>query len=89
MGVIGFIAAQGNFREGIWDQRYTGSDNPTSFRYLGSEIQRGIYNVRKNIWASPATDTTGDFIGEAYTMNIESSIFLILIDQIIKKLNRC
>jgi RHS repeat-associated protein len=68
MGVTGFIAAQGNFRqpEWIWN-RVTGSDNPTSFRYLGVPVQAGVYDVKSNTWTSSSTGTTTNFIGGHYS----------------------
>ena len=66
-GVQGYIAAQGNFKtpEVLWN-RYSGSDNPTSWRYLGVNIQSGFYNINSNAWTSPQTGTTTNFIGGHY-----------------------
>lgn len=67
-GGAGFIAGQGNFKKPTWLwNRYTGSDNPTSFRYLGAPVQSGIFDATRNIWISPQTGTTTNFIGGHYS----------------------
>ncbi len=63
-GVIGFIAAQGNFNS---LGRVLGSGNPNSLNYLGVHMQTGIYNAILNTWTSPQTGSTSDFLGGHYS----------------------
>jgi RHS repeat-associated protein len=62
-GITGFTAAQGDFN-GLG--RVLGSDDPTSFRYLGVHIQAGMYDVKSNTWICPQTGITNNFIGGHY-----------------------
>jgi RHS repeat-associated protein len=75
-GVTGFIAAQGNFKGGLFGGRLLGSDNPNSVRYLGVPMQVGEYNIKANTWSSPQTGTTTNFIGGHYTNQYRNFNFL-------------
>jgi RHS repeat-associated protein len=72
-GVTGFIAAQGNFNK---LGRIIGSSNPTSIRYLGVAVQAGIYDATLNIWTSPQTGTTSNFLGGHYSNQYRNFNFL-------------
>jgi hypothetical protein len=50
----------------IWN-RYAGSSDPTSWRYLGVSMQTGIYDATTNTWASPETGISSNFIGGHYS----------------------
>jgi len=75
-GVNGYIAAQGNFKGGLFGGRMLGSDNPNSMRYLGTPVQAGEYNIKTNTWLSPQTGSTTNFIGGHYTNQYRNFNFL-------------
>jgi RHS repeat-associated protein len=73
-GVAGFIAAQGNFNS---LGRFLGSDNPNSFRYLGTPIQSGIYDATSNTWINVTKNkSTFNFIGGHYSNQYREFNFL-------------
>ena len=77
LGITGFIAAQGNFRLPVWLwNRYTSSGNPEAFNYLGVHMQAGIYDATRNIWVSPETGTTENFLGGHYSNEYRNYNFL-------------
>jgi RHS repeat-associated protein len=61
--VRGLNVKQGNFRKPVWKwNRFTGSDNPESWRYLGVRIQTGYYNSELDIFRNFTENrTTMDF----------------------------
>jgi len=73
-GSQGYIAAQGNFNKlGRW----LGSNDPTSFRYLGVNIQVGVYDAVSNTWINASKNQpTYNFIGGHYTNQYRDFNFL-------------
>lgn len=58
---------QGNFTDAFLMGRLTGSDDPTSFRYLGSEIQKGMYDKQTDTFVNSTKNTvTTHFYLEHY-----------------------
>jgi RHS repeat-associated protein len=66
-GYVGsFDAAQGNFNN---LGRVFGSDDPTSSRYLGVEIQVGTYNVTTDTWTNRSKNkVTTNFLSSEYSV---------------------
>ncbi len=63
--LLSFNASQGNFN-GLG--RLFGSDNPSSSRYLGVNIENGIYNFKNNTWTNHTIGTTtSSFYGQNYS----------------------
>jgi RHS repeat-associated protein len=76
-GITSFTAVQGNFREGWMWGRYTGSDNPNSWRYLGVSMQTGLYFVQANLWYNSTQNAvTLNFIGQHYSNQYRNFNFL-------------
>ena len=73
-GSQGFIAVRGNFNKlGRW----LGSNDPTSFRYLGVNIQVGVYDAVSNKWINASkSQQTSNFIGGHYTNQYRDFNFL-------------
>jgi RHS repeat-associated protein len=64
MGMVrGINVRQGNFRSPVWIwNRFTGSDDPRSWRYLGVTPQMGYYNTELDIFRNMTLNrTTMDF----------------------------
>ena len=65
----------GNYRHTSFWGRYTGSDDPTSWRYLGVNPEKDHYNALWNTcYSSTMDEGICGFIGEHYWFNSEISI---------------
>jgi hypothetical protein len=76
LSLTGFVAAQGNFRGGIFGFRLLGSSNPNAWNYLGEHMQSGVFDATTNTWISPQTGTTSNFLGGHYSGQYRDFNFL-------------